>query len=149
MNLESVWKRGLNGSGVLLSVVDDGVQYDHPDFSGKFVANASWDFNVNGPNPLPGDANDAHGTRCAGVAAAAANDFCGVGVAYGSHLAGRFFPFLADPAHSRASSYILYSRPAPGRSDHRNSGGRRAFVPIGHGGRLLQFMGPKRQRPYY
>lgn len=71
----------------MISVVDDGVQVDHPDLSRHYLPEASWDFNRNVSDPSPQSADDAHGTRCAGTALAGANDFCGVGVAYNASLA--------------------------------------------------------------
>ncbi len=53
---------------------------------------ASYDFSSNDPYPYPRYTDDwfkSHGTRCAGeIAAARNNGVCGVGVAYGSKVAG-------------------------------------------------------------
>ncbi|KAG0274838.1 pheromone processing endoprotease, partial [Linnemannia exigua] len=48
----------------------------------------SWDFNDHTALPLPRLIDDQHGTRCAGEIAAAKNDLCGLGVAYGAKVAG-------------------------------------------------------------
>jgi subtilisin-like proprotein convertase family protein len=88
---------GYTGSGVTIGIVDDGLQYTHPDLSApKYVAAASWDFNGNDAFPLPVKTTDYHGTAVAGVAAAN-NDgvYCGVGVAYGANLAG--LRLISDP----------------------------------------------------
>ncbi|KAG0039700.1 pheromone processing endoprotease, partial [Gryganskiella cystojenkinii] len=48
----------------------------------------SWDFNDHTALPKPRLIDDQHGTRCAGEIAAAKNDLCGLGVAYGAKVAG-------------------------------------------------------------
>jgi len=48
----------------------------------------SWDYNKNQNSPMPTQKDDIHGTRCAGEIAAAPNNACGVGVAYGAKVAG-------------------------------------------------------------
>lgn len=51
-------------------------------------AEGSYDFNDHTALPIPRLRDDQHGTRCAGEIAAVPNDVCGVGVAYGSKIAG-------------------------------------------------------------
>lgn len=51
-------------------------------------AEGSYDFNDHTELPIPRLKDDQHGTRCAGEIAAVPNDVCGVGVAYGSKIAG-------------------------------------------------------------
>jgi kexin len=50
-------------------------------------AENSYDFNDHQALPTPKQANDHHGTRCAGQIAAVKNDACGVGIAYDSKVA--------------------------------------------------------------
>ncbi|KND01474.1 uncharacterized protein SPPG_03275 [Spizellomyces punctatus DAOM BR117] len=88
INVMPVWVRGINGSGVTVSVIDDGVQYMHPDLAENWNEAVSYDFNERTNTPLPQAPEDVHGTRCAGEIAAVANNVCGVGVAYGATLAG-------------------------------------------------------------
>ncbi|KXS17762.1 hypothetical protein M427DRAFT_96609, partial [Gonapodya prolifera JEL478] len=87
INVLPVWKRGINGSGVVVSVVDDGVDFNHPDLFFNYNPESSWDFTRKTGEPLPGSPSDAHGTRCAGQIAAVKNDVCGMGVAYGAKFA--------------------------------------------------------------
>jgi len=87
-----VWADGLSGAGVVIGIVDDGLQHDHPDLADNYLSELSYDFNDNDFNPYP-DLNDwygeGHGTSVAGVAAAREdNDSCGVGAAYRASLAG-------------------------------------------------------------
>ncbi|NXG73189.1 PCSK4 convertase, partial [Baryphthengus martii] len=92
LNVLTAWSKGYTGLGVVLTVLDDGLEKDHPDLSANYDPLASYDFNSNDPDPQPrataGDEN-RHGTRCAGEAAAVANNrICGAGVAYGARIGG-------------------------------------------------------------
>eukprot|EP00071_Canis_lupus_P029436 XP_022262993.1 proprotein convertase subtilisin/kexin type 4 isoform X6 [Canis lupus familiaris] len=87
-----VWSQELSGQGVVVSVLDDGIEKDHPDLWANYDPLASYDFNDYDPDPqpryTPSDEN-RHGTRCAGeVAAMANNGFCGTGVAYNARIGG-------------------------------------------------------------
>ncbi|NWR44314.1 PCSK4 convertase, partial [Regulus satrapa] len=92
LNVLTAWSRGYTGLGVVLTVLDDGLEKDHPDLAANYDPLASYDFNSNDPDPQPrygdGDKN-WHGTRCAGeVAAVANNGICGAGVAYNAKIGG-------------------------------------------------------------
>ena len=77
-----------SGSGVVIGVVDDGLQGSHPDLAANFRADLSYDFNGNDADPSPGTGDD-HGTAVAGVAAARGNNGIGVsGTAPAAGLAG-------------------------------------------------------------
>ncbi len=87
IRVTTVWDR-FRGSGVVIGIVDDGLQSTHPDLSGRYVSALSYDFNGNDSNPAPG-AGDDHGTAVAGIAAATGNNGIGVsGVAPAASLAG-------------------------------------------------------------
>nr|XP_054752893.1 neuroendocrine convertase 1-like [Lytechinus pictus] len=95
MNLMPAWKLGYTGKGVVVTIVDDGMDQHHPDLKDNFDMYASFDFNniSNEHSPTPDYNKPArlvrHGTRCAGeVAAAANNSICGVGVAYEASIGG-------------------------------------------------------------
>ncbi|XP_005866805.1 PREDICTED: proprotein convertase subtilisin/kexin type 4, partial [Myotis brandtii] len=92
LNILKVWNQGLSGQGIVVSVLDDGIEKDHPDLWANYDPLASYDFNDYDPDPqpryTPSDEN-RHGTRCAGeVAAIANNRFCGTGVAYNARIGG-------------------------------------------------------------
>nr|XP_035956584.1 proprotein convertase subtilisin/kexin type 4 isoform X1 [Halichoerus grypus] len=92
LNILQVWSQGLSGQGIVVSVLDDGIEKDHPDLWANYDPLASYDFNDYDPDPqpryTPSDEN-RHGTRCAGeVAAIANNGFCGTGVAYNARIGG-------------------------------------------------------------
>ena len=88
-NVIPAWNAGYTGAGVVIGIVDDGLQYTHPDLSPNYLASLSYDFVGNDADPAPGTAEDIHGTSVAGVAAARDDGAtCGVGAAYRANLAG-------------------------------------------------------------
>ncbi|KAI1230577.1 hypothetical protein IHE44_0010043 [Lamprotornis superbus] len=46
-------KQGYTGLGVVLTVLDDGLEKDHPDLAANYDPLASYDFNSNDPDPQP------------------------------------------------------------------------------------------------
>ncbi|XP_057209508.1 furin (paired basic amino acid cleaving enzyme) a [Triplophysa rosa] len=92
LNVKEAWKQGFTGQGVVVSILDDGIEKNHPDLIQNYDPDASYDVNDGDPDPQPRytQLNDnRHGTRCAGeVAAVANNDICGVGVAYNAKIGG-------------------------------------------------------------
>lgn len=87
INAKGAWQQGYAGEGIRIAVVDDGLQKDHPDLSGNFQSDLSWDFNDDDSDPSP-RRGDSHGTSASGVAAANRDTYCGVGVAYEAKLIG-------------------------------------------------------------
>uniref|UniRef100_A0A672YAN0 Neuroendocrine convertase 1 n=1 Tax=Sphaeramia orbicularis TaxID=375764 RepID=A0A672YAN0_9TELE len=87
-----VWQKGITGKGVVITVLDDGLEWNHTDIYSNYDAAASYDFNDNDPDPFPrydSTNENKHGTRCAGeIAMQADNNKCGVGVAYNSKVGG-------------------------------------------------------------
>ncbi|XP_067910104.1 LOW QUALITY PROTEIN: proprotein convertase subtilisin/kexin type 7-like [Heterodontus francisci] len=91
INVTGVWEHNVTGEGVTVVVVDDGVEYTVQDIQANYSPEGSYDLNSNDPDPMPHPdehSDNHHGTRCAGEIAAAPNNFCAVGVAYGSRIAG-------------------------------------------------------------
>uniref|UniRef100_A0A8C5I3X9 Furin-1-like n=1 Tax=Gouania willdenowi TaxID=441366 RepID=A0A8C5I3X9_GOUWI len=92
LNAKAAWQLGYTGKGVVVSILDDGIEKNHPDLSENYDPDASYDVNDGDPDPQPRytQLNDnRHGTRCAGeVAAVANNQYCGVGVAYNAKIGG-------------------------------------------------------------
>ncbi|XP_052787432.1 furin-like isoform X1 [Mya arenaria] len=85
MSVENTWRKNITGRGVRLAIVDDGVDYNHPDLKNRINLSGSRDVYDNDNNPLPG-IGQSHGTKCAGVAVAESNNICVIGAAYQATL---------------------------------------------------------------
>lgn len=88
IHVTNVWNV-YRGSGVVVGVVDDGVEYTHPDLAPNYNSTIDYDYRDGDADPFPSLSQDAHGTSVAGVAAARGNNSIGVsGVAFESTLVG-------------------------------------------------------------
>ncbi|XP_022901690.1 proprotein convertase subtilisin/kexin type 4-like isoform X1 [Onthophagus taurus] len=92
MNVIPAWLEGITGKGAVVTILDDGLEKDHPDLVQNYDPMASYDVNNQDPDPSPRydmiDSN-RHGTRCAGeVAATSNNSVCALGVAHGAQVGG-------------------------------------------------------------
>ncbi|KAI9557493.1 hypothetical protein GHT06_017321 [Daphnia sinensis] len=92
MNVQEAWAEGVTGKGTVVTILDDGLEKDHPDIRRNYDPLASYDVNNHDEDPMPRydliDSN-RHGTRCAGeVAAEGNNSICAVGVAFGAGIGG-------------------------------------------------------------
>ena len=64
MNVQPAWKMGYTGKKVVVTILDDGIQHNHPDLKLNYDPKASSDINGNDDDPMPQDNNDnKHGTR--------------------------------------------------------------------------------------
>lgn len=92
LNVMAAWNLGFTGKNVTTAILDDGIDYTHPDLMYNYNAEASYDYSSNDAFPYPRYTDtwfNSHGTRCAGeISARRDNHFCGVGVAYDSKVAG-------------------------------------------------------------
>jgi hypothetical protein len=83
INAELAWEL-TTGEGQLISIIDSGVDLEHPDLIGFSGA----DYVDGDDDNYPADEN-AHGTACAGLAASIGNNAeGGAGVAYGAEIYG-------------------------------------------------------------
>lgn len=102
LNVEAAWAKGYTGKNVTTVIMDDGIDYLHPDLYHNYNAEASYDFSSNDPYPYPRYTDDefnSHGTRCAGEVAAARDGKNAIGVAYDSKIAALRMldqPFMTD-----------------------------------------------------
>lgn len=88
VNITGAWD-SVRGNGVVIGIVDDGLQFTHPDLAPNYNSAFSFDFNNNDSDPSPNLANDFHGTAVAGVAAGRGFNNLGVsGAAPNATLAG-------------------------------------------------------------
>ena len=100
--LTGAWDITRGSSNIVIAIIDDGVQMNHPDLAANIFVNSGeipgngtdddhngfiddvngWDFYGNGTfgdnNPSPSDAYDDHGTALAGVAAGVGNNSLGI-----------------------------------------------------------------------
>jgi len=94
VNILPAWAAGWSGKGVRIGIVDDSVEWQHPDLIQFYVPETSWDFNDNDPDPSPKKSSDAHGTSVAGVALGSNNNVCSLGAGFQSELSG--FRLISD-----------------------------------------------------
>ncbi|GCL46305.1 S8 family serine peptidase [Microcystis aeruginosa] len=103
VNAPEAWARGYTGQGVVVAVLDTGVDRNHADLAGNIWTNAGeiandgldndgngyvddvygWNFANGNNNTLDGN---SHGTHVAGTIAAGNNGFGATGVAYNSRI---------------------------------------------------------------
>jgi len=92
MNVTGAWELGYTGKGVVVTILDDGIEADHPDLIDNYWPQASYDRNDNDFDPTPryNPTNEnRHGTRCAGqVGASANNGRCVPGIAFNAKIGG-------------------------------------------------------------
>lgn len=75
MNVPQVWELGFTGEGIVVAVLDTGVNYNHEDLSGNMWVHPDfpyygWNFIDNTNNPMD---YHGHGTHCAGTVAGNGN----------------------------------------------------------------------------
>ncbi|CAG2222106.1 Proprotein convertase subtilisin/kexin type 5,Proprotein convertase subtilisin/kexin type 4,Proprotein convertase subtilisin/kexin type 6,Furin-like protease 2 [Mytilus edulis] len=89
MRISSAWSAGYNGDGVVIAVVDDGVETTHPDIDDNLDTDNDYDYYDDDDDPSPANKFDSHGTQISGLLAAEkGNGQCSLGVAYGSTILG-------------------------------------------------------------
>ena len=106
LNIMGAWQI-FRGNDVSIGVVDDGLEWKHPDLAANcypLTAAVHRDFNGNDNNPSPGRGDD-HGTAVAGVLAAASNLFGGLGVAPEAKLAGLRLTAGATDGETEAKAF--------------------------------------------
>ena len=91
-NVKEAWSLGYTGKGIVVTILDDGLERTHPDISPNYDPDASYDVNDRDEDPTPRyeytDEN-RHGTRCAGeVASVFNNSLCIVGIAFNARIGG-------------------------------------------------------------
>lgn len=120
-NAHAAWDgaQGYGSASVIIAIIDGGVNWSHPDLriwvnddpidgvdndgNGKIDDLRGWDFGDNDNNPDDNASSAGHGTACAGVAAAIANNGIGVaGIAGGATI----MPLKA--ANSAGSLFYSY-----------------------------------------
>lgn len=85
VRIMGAWERGFTGAGVVVGVVDDSVDIDHPDLAPNASLEHSFDFGENDLIPNGVTSSDRHGTAVAGIIAARGGN--GIGMSGGAPLA--------------------------------------------------------------
>ncbi|KAJ8955448.1 hypothetical protein NQ318_003548 [Aromia moschata] len=81
MNVIPAWMEGVTGKGAVVTILDDGLEKDHPDFSAKLRSD--------GLSALRHDRlQQARHQVCWEVAATSNNSVCALGVAHGAQVGG-------------------------------------------------------------
>jgi len=70
LNVDAAVVAGKTGSGIVIAIVDDGMELAHEDLSDNVVANGSWDYISSDLDPTPSWSGVSHGTMVASIAAA-------------------------------------------------------------------------------
>jgi subtilisin family serine protease len=95
INQATTYSSGIDGSGVIVAVVDTGLEIAHADLAANVLAGQSWDFNGTDTDPTnTGDTSGDHGTSVSGIIAAVENTIGGRGVAPAASLKG--FNYLSS-----------------------------------------------------
>lgn len=83
---------GLQEYAIVVSILDDGIEKNHPDLPCSHDPGASFNVNNQDPDPQPRYTcmdDNWHGTRCAGQEAEVTNNsVCGIGVVYNACIGG-------------------------------------------------------------
>jgi len=78
VNVVDVWN-AFRGTGIVISIVDDGVDLSHEDLGPAIIPGLGFDFNDDDNDPSAVVSNDDfHGTACAGIAAGIGSNSLGI-----------------------------------------------------------------------
>ncbi len=78
IDAEPGWDIGRGDPGVVISIIDTGMDLDHPDLAGNLLPRNGHDWDFADPNDDSPDDTYGHGTKCSGIAAAVTNNAIGV-----------------------------------------------------------------------
>ena len=106
LGIDDLHDFNIRGRGVIVSVVDTGVEIAHPDLAANVVPDGSWNFNDGSHDPTPAG-GAAHGTAVAGIIGAVGWNGIGVrGVAPGARL--KSFNFLDSDGDAAQQQYAWW-----------------------------------------
>jgi len=119
LNTQGAWDN-YNGEGIVIGVIDDGIDYQNPDLSPNFLNQYSFDYCGNDTDVMPTDSDtdgeiDWHGTAVSGIVAGKGDNDIGItGVAYNSSIIGMrliaddcSFDYATDEAEANSLSHRL------------------------------------------
>lgn len=87
LNVLDVWD-DYTGDGVIVGIVDSGIQYDHPDLAYAYRTDLDYDAKDHDGDAYAAAAGENHGTALAGIIAGAINGSGTVGIAHGADIVG-------------------------------------------------------------
>jgi subtilisin family serine protease/uncharacterized protein YjdB len=96
---------GYTGRGVIVGVVDTGLEIAHEDLASNVVSGGSWNFVTNNNNPTNTATTGDHGTMVSGLIAMAKNGIGGIGVAPDAKLEA--FNYLAPTLTQTDAEYLV------------------------------------------
>ncbi|QLG47944.1 S8 family serine peptidase [Natrinema halophilum] len=112
VNCEQAWETTRGSQDVVISVVDQGVQYDHPALEGVVDDRIGEDFVDNDGDPYPGR-DEFHGTHVAGIATGGTDDGTGhAGISDCSMLSVRALDQTGQGAITDVADAIQWSADA-------------------------------------
>ena len=115
INVDTVYGQSFDGDGVLVAVVDEGLEIAHEDLVANVVTNGSWDFVNSDTDPTNSSTTGDHGTSVAGLIAMVRNTVGGIGVAPAAQLKG--FNFLESQSTSNNVASLGGSSANPNSND--------------------------------
>lgn len=106
MDVEEAWAHS-TGSGIKVAIIDTGVDLIHPDLQGNLLSG----YDATGGASNGNQTGNPHGTACAGIVAATANNSIGVtGVAYNAKLIPvKIFPTVGNPTDNMIANGINWA----------------------------------------
>jgi len=106
-HLSSAWDLVTATNEIVVAVLDSGVDFTHPEFTGRIAANG-WNYINQSANPID---DNGHGTFCSGIIAAGLNNATGIsGIArYVKILPIKFLPASGGGSTANAVSGIYYA----------------------------------------
>ena len=106
INAPLAWNITLGSSGVIVAIVDTGVDYNHPDLASNYYP-GGYDFINNDANPID---DNGHGTHVAGIAAAVTNNGIGVaGISQSRIMAEKVLSSSGSGSYSAVASGITHA----------------------------------------
>eukprot|EP01125_Pyxidicula_operculata_P011523 TRINITY_DN3773_c0_g1_i4.p1 TRINITY_DN3773_c0_g1~~TRINITY_DN3773_c0_g1_i4.p1 ORF type:complete len:2082 (-),score=456.87 TRINITY_DN3773_c0_g1_i4:94-6339(-) len=106
-DVAGAWNQGYSGKNIHVQLNDDGLETAHPEFTGRYVSNSSYNFVSSSSDPNPITSSDDHGTACAGLIGAARNNsLCSVGVSYDCNISMNLFVGYAVTDMQVASALV-------------------------------------------
>lgn len=80
------WDNGWGDFAITIGVIDEGVDYTHPDLTDRYGTTKGWDALNEDSDPKNNSIAESHGTHCSGIAAATINNGIGIAGVSNSHL---------------------------------------------------------------